>query len=132
MARLKPRAELAKRLADAEQAKEKKRGEDGWLRSAAEELGVEYDSEEFENAAAGGGQRGRGRARREKDRMARGMSKGEMQEVRAELRRLLGQRVNVGISERYLTSGGVDVESLLKEQEEGKGEFLGVVPSLGF
>ena len=51
--------------------------------------------------------------------------------MRAELKGLLSQRVNVGVSERYLTSGGVDVDELLRQREEGdgggKGEFLGRV-----
>jgi len=52
------------------------------------------------------------------------MSRAEVGGLRAELRRELGRRVNVGVSERYLSAGGVDVEGLL---EGGKGEFLGRV-----
>ncbi|KAL8827211.1 MAG: hypothetical protein Q9170_007100, partial [Blastenia crenularia] len=43
VSRLKPRTVLAKQIADAGMAKEKKGHEDKWLRDAAEELGVEYD-----------------------------------------------------------------------------------------
>ena len=128
VSRLKPRAVLAKQLADTTIAKEKKNHEDDWLRAAADDLGVEYVSEEFEAEVTG--RRGRGNGRKKKDREARSMSKGEVQVLRAELKGLLSQRVNIGVSERYLTSGGVDVDALLKGQ--AKGDFLGTVKGLGF
>lgn len=127
--RLKPRVTLAKRIADSMLAKEKKGHEDDWVRTAAEELGVDYDSEEFEKA--GGGGKGRGTGRKAKEREARALSKGEVAGLRAELKALLAQRVNVGVSERYLTAGGkgvVDVDELLKGL---KGEFLGKVDGIG-
>lgn len=122
VARLKPRVTLSKKISDAALAKEKKGHEDNWLKTAAEDLGVEYDSEEF--AAGEGSKKGRGQGRKKKEKEARGMSKGEVGGLRAELRELLGQRVNVGVSERYLTAGGVDVDGLL---EGDRGEFLGGV-----
>lgn len=128
VSRLKPRAVLAKQLADTTIAKEKKNHEDDWLRAAADDLGVEYVSEEFEAEVTG--RRGRGNGRKKKEREARSMSKGEVQVLRAELKGLLSQRVNIGVSERYLTSGGVDVDALLKGQ--AKGDFLGTVKGLGF
>ena len=128
VSRLKPRAVLAKQLADTTIAKEKKNHEDDWLRAAAEDLGVEYVSEEFEAEVTG--RRGRGNGRKKKEREARSMGKGEVQVLRAELKGLLSQRVNIGVSERYLTSGGVDVDALLKGQ--AKGDFLGTVKGLGF
>ncbi|KAF2680904.1 DEAD-domain-containing protein [Lentithecium fluviatile CBS 122367] len=126
--RLKPRATLAKKLADATIAKEKKHSEDDWMRAAAEELGVDYDSETFENEAKG--KKGRGSGRKKKEKKAREMTKGELQGLRAELKGLLSQRINIGVSERYLTSGGVDVDALMKG--EGNVEFLGDVGGLGF
>jgi ATP-dependent RNA helicase DDX24/MAK5 len=124
--RLKPRVTLAKRIADSMLAKEKKGHEDDWVRAAAEELGVDYDSEEFEKA---GGGKGRGAGRKAKEREARALSKTEVAGLRAELKALLAQRVNVGVSERYLTAGGiVDVNELLKG---AKGEFLGKVDGIG-
>lgn len=130
VARLKPRATLAKKLADAVQAKEKKGHEDDFLRAAAEELGVDYDSEEFEKE--GSGKRGRGSGRKKKEREARELTKGEVASMRAELKELLRQRVNVGVSERYLTGGTVDIEELLRQSEgEKNGEFLGSVSGLG-
>jgi ATP-dependent RNA helicase DDX24/MAK5 len=127
VSRLKPRATLAKKLADAVIAKEKKHGEDDWMKQAADDLGVNYDSEEFEKEAKG--KRGRGAGRLKKEKEMQGLSKAEMQGLRAELRSLLSQRVNTGVSERYLTSGGIDVDALLKG--EGNVEFLGLVGGMG-
>jgi ATP-dependent RNA helicase DDX24/MAK5 len=125
--RLKSRVTLAKQIADSMLAKEKKGHEDDWVRAAAEELGVDYDSDEFEKAGAGG--KGRGKGRKAKEKEARALSKAEVAGLRAELKALLAQRVNVGVSERYLTAGGiVDVDELLKGV---KGEFLGKVDGIG-
>ncbi|KAK5135795.1 hypothetical protein LTR08_004622 [Meristemomyces frigidus] len=132
VARLKPRTTLAKQLADAVIAKEKGHKEDSFMRAAAEELGVEYDSEEFE--AQANGRRGRGGDRKKKEREARGLSRDDIGALRADLREMLRQRINVGVSEKYLTSGRVDVDELLRQQESGggkTGEFLGTVSHLG-
>ncbi|KAK5125010.1 hypothetical protein LTR85_001201 [Meristemomyces frigidus] len=132
VARLKPRANLAKKLADVNIAKEKQHKEDDFMRAAAEELGVDYDSEEFEKQASG--RQGRGNGRKKKERESRELSKGEVGALKAELKELLKQRVNVGVSEKYLTSGRVDVDELLRQQDEGgskTGEFLGTVNNLG-
>ena len=126
VARLNPRVTLAKKIADSALAKEKKGHDDDWVKQAAKELGVDYDSEDFE--AAGGGRKGRGTGRRLKEKEARGLTKGELGSLRAELRSLLAQRVNVGVSERYLTAGTVDIDELLKGS---KGDFLGRVDGIG-
>lgn len=120
VARLKPRVTLAKRISDAALAKEKKGHEDNWLKTAAENLGVDYDSDEF--AANEGSKKGRGAGRKKAEREGRGLTKAEVGALRAELREMLGRRVNVGVSERYLSAGGVDVDELL---EGRKGDFLG-------
>ncbi|KAK4078373.1 uncharacterized protein Triagg1_3389 [Trichoderma aggressivum f. europaeum] len=125
-ARLKSRVDLAKRIADAVLAKEKGHSEDAWLRNAAEELGVDYDSEEFDGTAPGNwGGRGGGRKKKEKE--ARQLSKAEMGALRAQLREELSRRVNLGVSEKYITGGRVDVGALLREREKGSvgGLFLG-------
>ncbi|KXS96034.1 hypothetical protein AC578_2275 [Pseudocercospora eumusae] len=129
--RLKERLTLAKKLADATIAKEKSHKEDDTMRSWAEELGVEYDSEEF--AEQEKGKRGRGSGRKKKEREARGLTRAELGALKAELKSLLAQRVNVGVSERYLASGRVDIDELLRQHEEGAktGEFLGTVDPLG-
>jgi ATP-dependent RNA helicase DDX24/MAK5 len=127
VSRLKPRATLGKKLADAVMAKEKKHSENDFLREAAEDLGVEYDSDALEAEAKG--KRGRGAGRKKKEKEARGLTKAEMQSLRAELKGLLSQRVNTGVSARYLTSGAVDVDALLRG--EGNQDFLGFVDGLG-
>lgn len=124
VSRLKPRVVLSKKISDAALAKEKKGHEDNWLKTAAEDLGVDYDSEEF--AAGEASKKGRGQGRKKKEKEARGLTKGELGALKGELKGLLGQRVNVGVSERYLTAGGVDVEELLNGD---RGEFLGRVDS---
>jgi ATP-dependent RNA helicase DDX24/MAK5 len=125
--RLKPRLDLAKKITDAILAKEKAHSNDTWLRNAAEELGVEYDSEEFEateSSGWGAGSRGGGRRRKEKE--AQALTKAEMGALKAQLRHELSQRVNLGVSERYITGGRVDVSQLLKERENSTGGiFLG-------
>nr|POE75450.1 atp-dependent rna helicase mak5 [Quercus suber] len=130
VARLKARATLAKKIADITIAKEKHHKEDEFLRAAAEELGVDYDSEDFEKGGAAS--RGRGGGRKKKERQSREISKSEAAGMRAELKSLLEQRVNTGVSAKYLTSGGIDVEELLRQQKNGEtGEFLGSVAGLG-
>ncbi|KAL3252192.1 hypothetical protein ABHI18_010226, partial [Aspergillus niger] len=126
--RVRQRVDLAAKITDSNIAKEKISAEDNWLQKAAEDLGVEYDSEEFESAQGRG--RGRGRGRQERQRKAGEVTKNELAAMRAELKHLLSQRVNVGVSERYLTSGRVDIEALLRG--EGNNSFLGQVDPLDF
>lgn len=133
VARLKPRADLAKKLADAVLAKEKAHSDDAWLRGAADELGVEYDEDEFDAHASSGFRGGRGGGRKRKDKEAAGLSKAEMGALRAQLREDLGRRVNLGVSERYIAGGRVDMAKLLKEKEKATmgGLFLGGDDSAG-
>ncbi|KAK7963963.1 ATP-dependent RNA helicase MAK5 [Apiospora saccharicola] len=122
--RLKPRLSLAKKIADASQAKEKGSKDDDWMRNAAEELGVEYDSDELEKAGKWGG---RGSQRKERQKEGRNMSKQEMGALKAELRELMSERINTGVSTKYLATGLVDMDELLKG---AKGDFLGKVDGL--
>ena len=128
VARVKPRITLASRIIDSQIAKEKVSSEDNWLRNAAEDLGVDYDSEEFANSRGKGRGRGGGRHQREKE--AGNVSKAELAQLRGELKGLLAQRVNVGVSERYITAGRVDIDALLRG--EPNHSFLGPVDPLGF
>ncbi len=123
VARLKPRVTLSKKISDASLAKEKKGHEENWLRTAAEDLGVDYDTEDFD--AQDGSKKGRGHGRKKAEKVARGISKGALGALRAELRQLLSRRVNVGVSEKYLTAGGLDVNELLSGVKSS--EFLGIV-----
>ncbi|ETS78332.1 ATP-dependent RNA helicase MAK5 [Pestalotiopsis fici W106-1] len=122
--RLKQRVTLAKKIADSTLAKEKGSKEDDWMRNAAEELGVDYDSEELEKAGKWGG---RGGGRKKKQDEARSLTKAELGAMKGELKALLAQRVNTGVSEKYITSGLVDIDELLKG---AKGDFLGKVDGL--
>ncbi|KAK3945511.1 P-loop containing nucleoside triphosphate hydrolase protein [Diplogelasinospora grovesii] len=124
VSRLRERVVLAKQITDATLAKERGKKDDDWMQKAAEELGVEYDSDELENA---GKWSGRGSGRKKKEKEAAEMTKAELAALRAQLRELLGKRVNTGVSEKYL-SAGIDVDELLKG---AKGEFLGRVDGLG-
>lgn len=126
VSRLRERLVLAKTLADTVLAKEKGSKEDDWMRNAAEELGIEYDSEELEKA---GKWAGRGSGRKIKQDEARELSKAEAAAIRAQLRQLLSKRVNTGVSEKYIARGNVDVDELLKG---GKGDFLGHATMLDF
>lgn len=126
--RVKPRVTIAARITDSQIAKEKVSSESNWLRNAAEDLGVDYDSEEFEGNRSIGRGRGGGRHLREKE--AGSITKAELGQLRAELKGLLAQRVNVGVSEKYLTAGRVDIDALLRG--EGNNSFLGAVDPLGF
>lgn len=125
ISRLKRRVALAKKIADSGIAKEKRNHEDSWMRSAAKELGMDYDSDEL--VAGSGKSKGRGSGRKRREKEASSLSKDELGVLRAELRQELGKRINVGMSERYLTAGGIDVEGLVNG---GKGQFLGQVETL--
>ena len=127
VSKLRPRVQLAKQIADAGIAKSQGNKEDSWMKNAAEELGVEYDSEEMEKASTWGG---RGSGNKAKAKEAGQISKSEMGVLKAQLRDLLAQRVNTGVSERYITGGRVDIEALLKNEGEDFSGFLGKVDGL--
>ncbi|KAH9876680.1 ATP-dependent RNA helicase [Plenodomus biglobosus] len=127
ISRLRPRAQLSKQLADTVIAKEKQNTTDDTMRQAALDLGIDYDSETFDTEAPG--RKGRGTGRKKKEKVASAMTKAEMQALRAQLRALLRQRINTGVSARYLTSGGIDVDALVRG--EGNVGFLGRVEGLG-
>jgi ATP-dependent RNA helicase DDX24/MAK5 len=122
--RLKERVSLAKQIADSALAKERGSKEDSWMRQAAEELGVEYDSDDIDKAANWAG---RGSGRKSKEKEARGLTKAEVGALRAQLKQLLSKRVNAGVSERYIATGAVDMDELLRG---AKGDFLGHVAGL--
>ncbi|KAL1955754.1 hypothetical protein VTO42DRAFT_8152 [Malbranchea cinnamomea] len=130
VSRLKPRVNLAKRITESMLAKEKLSAENDWLRAAAEEIGVDYDSDEFAKESAKARGRGRGGGREAKQRQAGSLSKDELASLKAQLRDMLSRKVNVGVSETYLTSGRIDIEALLRG--EGNSTFLGQVEELDF
>jgi ATP-dependent RNA helicase DDX24/MAK5 len=116
--RLQERVNLAHKITDATISKEKTASKDEWLRSAAEELGVDYDSEEFESQGQRGRRgRGGGKAIKEKEKAAVG--KDQISRWRSDLEGLLNTRINLGVSERYLAGGRVDVDALLDGKMDG-------------
>lgn len=131
VSRVKPRMTLAKKITESTLAKEKISSEDNWLRNAAEELGVDYDSEEFDKQGNKAKGRGRGGGRSQKEKQAGSITKAEMAGMRAELKQLLSKRINIGVSERYITAGRVDVEALLREEGNNKA-FIGLLDKLEF
>ena len=124
VAGLRGRVDVAGRIARVLDAKGKAATKaEGLFEQAARELGVdeeEWDAEEL-------GRAGRGSARRKREREDKAVSKAQLGAWKAELRALLAQRVNVGVSERYLTSGTVDIDALLRGESS---EFLGAVEDL--
>lgn len=131
VSRVKPRMTLAKKITESTLAKEKISSEDNWLRNAAEELGVDYDSEEFEKQGNKAKGRGRGGGRSQKEKQAGSITKAEMAGMKAELKQLLSKRINIGVSERYITAGRVDVEALLRGEGNNKA-FIGLLDKLEF
>ena len=112
VSRLQPRMKLCQKITVATMAKEKTNSQDEWLRTAAEELGQEYDSEDFA-AELAKSSRGRGGGKRRKQQEAADVPKAELASMKSQLKDLLNKKVNLGISERYLAGGRVDVDAML-------------------
>lgn len=111
-----PRLALSQKITAATLAKEKTGSQDEWLRNAADELGVEYDSDEF--AAEGAKHsRGRGSTKRRQQKSVAAVPKAEISNWRSQLKALLSKHVNLGVSERYLAGGVVNVDALLDAGE---------------
>ncbi|KAL8803745.1 MAG: hypothetical protein Q9200_006084 [Gallowayella weberi] len=117
VARLKARTTLAKNIAEAETTNRKSAHDDRWLKETAEILGVEFDPKDFADDSSAGVKKKKGKKN--------GMGKSEIAARKMELKKLLGKRVNVGVSERYLSASGMDVEVLLGKGDEGG--FLGLL-----
>ena len=125
--RLKRRVELAKKIADCQIERAKKGHEDEWLKAAAEDLGVEYDSDDLTGDGGGGaaaGKRGKGRQKRRET--AATATKTEVASWRAELTALLKEKVNAGFSTKYLTAGNVNLAQALVNGEGMSADFLGL------
>lgn len=115
------RIELAQNLVETTQSTDKVKHEENWLKNAAEELGVEYDSDDFEQASRQV-RRGRGG---DKERKQKKVAKDESNRARsnqwkAQLREELSQRIDfgdgAGKSSRYLAGGAFDVDQMLAER----------------
>ena len=119
--RIRPRVSLAQQIVSAETSRSKTSSSETWIRNAAEELGIEdFDSDEFEDAGRKM-KRGKGGGREKKRKEQAAVGKNTVGQWKAELRELLGKRVNLGVSERYLAgSSSVDVDALI----DGKGSAV--------
>ena len=116
--RIRRRVELAQKIVEAEQAREKLSSKDDWLKNAADDLGVDYDSEQFKMEESKNKRgRGGGKAKAMAEKAERG--KEEVSKWKAELKGLLAKKVNMGVSERYLAGGQVDVDAILDGRSEG-------------
>ncbi|KKA30617.1 hypothetical protein TD95_000831 [Thielaviopsis punctulata] len=102
LGKFKARVDLAKKIADATSAKERTSKQENWLKTAAEELGVEYDSEELSEAER---RTGKGSGRREREKELSMMSKAEMGAARAQLRELLAMDKGGGRKRAYVPGG---------------------------
>jgi len=122
-ARLRPRLSLAQKITDATLSREQAATKENWLRNAAEELGVDYDSDEFAAETARGSRGKKGPAEKKSSRGDAAASKATIAGWKAQLRELLARRVNLGVSEKYIAAGRVDVNALL-DGERDDGIFL--------
>ncbi|KAK6539058.1 ATP-dependent RNA helicase [Orbilia ellipsospora] len=107
---LKTRIELSQKIAGSTMAKESQRKEDDWLKAAAEDLGVDYESDEFVELV----EKGRRGAQKRKE--ARSIGKDELAGLKARLKEELAKKVGKG-SRLYLTSG---LHNLAQRLVDGK------------
>lgn len=122
---LRDRIDIAKKLADSIVAKEMQNKDDKALNELAESMDLDYD-EVFERTDSGP-KKWRSSSRKE-GLDAQTLPKAVFQAGARELKILLSKPINMGVSERYLAAGGVDMRELMRN---GPGDFLGHVDFLG-
>lgn len=120
------RVEVSQKLVASNQSTDKVKSEDNWLRTAAEELGVDYDSEEYENAGKQGRRgRGGGKERKQKKAAEQENRQSKVAQWKAQLREDLQKRLDfgdgVGKTMKYLAGGAFDVDQLLAERAQDQG-----------
>ncbi|ERT00251.1 hypothetical protein HMPREF1624_03622 [Sporothrix schenckii ATCC 58251] len=125
IAQLRDRIACAKKLADSMLAKEMQNKDDKALQELADGLDLDYD-EVFERTSSGP-KKWRSSSRKE-DLDAQILSKASVKAGARELKALLAKPINMGVSERYLAAGGVNMRELMRN---GPGDFLGHVDYLG-
>lgn len=98
VSQLRPRVELAGRLADSNISSTATRKENSWVKQAAEELGVEdlHDLDEFEDDII---------KKQRKRQESKRLDKNEQKRLRFELRELLANPIRKNNRRSYLTSG---------------------------
>ena len=122
---LRDRIAIAKKLADSILAKEMQNKDDKALNELAEGLDLDYD-EVFERTSSGP-KKWRSSSRKE-ELDAQILPKAVFQAGARELKMMLSKPINMGVSERYLAAGGVNMRELMRS---GPGDFLGHVDYLG-
>ncbi|CAK7209696.1 ATP-dependent RNA helicase [Sporothrix curviconia] len=122
---LRDRISYAKKLADSILAKEMQNKDDKALNELAESMDLDYD-EVFERTNSGP-KKWRSSSRKE-ELDSQILPKAAFQAGARELKILLSKPINMGVSERYLAAGGVNMRELMRN---GPGDFLGHVDFLG-
>lgn len=125
ISQLRDRIAYAKKLADSLIAKEMQNKDDKALNELAESMDLDYE-EVFERTNAGPKKWRSGHRKEELD--AQILPKSAVRAGARELKILLSKPINMGVSERYLAAGGVDMAELMRN---GPGDFLGKVDFLG-
>lgn len=113
------RIEFAQKIIDSTQSSVKVNSETNWLRKAADDLGVDYDSDDFEEAGKQSNRgRGGGRAKKLKETAEATNKQAKMAEWKARLREELQKPINFGDrrASRHLAGGAVDVDTILAER----------------
>ncbi|KAL3229218.1 ATP-dependent RNA helicase MAK5 [Nakaseomyces bracarensis] len=106
---LKDRSTLASELADHEIASKSLKKDDNWLRNAADELGIDIDSEDEEKDII--------LAKNKNKKLNKAMGKDEAKAIRAELNNLLRMPIRKDLRRSYLTGGLVNLaDSLVKKR----------------
>lgn len=123
---VKHRVEVSQKLVTSNQSTDKVKSEDNWLRTAANELGVDYDSEEYENAGKQGRRgRGGGKERKQKKTAEQENRQSKVAQWKAQLREDLQKRLDfgdgAGKTMKYLAGGAFDVDQLLAERAQDQG-----------
>ena len=118
------RIEVAQKLVASNQSTVKVKSEDHWLRTAADELGVDFDSEDYENAGKQGRRgRGGGKERKQKQAAEQENQQSKVGQWKAQLREDLQKRLDygdgMGKTMKYLAGGAFDVDQLLAERAQG-------------
>lgn len=106
---LRQRSDLASELADHEIASKSLRKDDNWLRNAADELGIDIDSDDEEKDII--------LAKNKNKKLNKVVDKNEAKSMRAELNSLLKMPIRKDLRRSYLTGGLVNLaDSLVKKR----------------
>lgn len=109
ISQLRDRSEIASKLADHEIATHSLNRDENWLKKAAEDLGIDVDSDDE--------QRDVHLAKNKKKKQGKTMDKAEVKYAKAELNELLATPLRKDMRKKYLTGGLVNLaDSLVKKR----------------